>query len=69
MKTYPDIYIFGREVNGRYVEYHGSGDCKTLAEAQRVVQHLQKWETSVGTWKILKYGNPRTIKEDMTHGN
>ncbi|MBO1087188.1 hypothetical protein [Enterococcus mundtii] len=59
--NYPEIFIFGREVNGSYVEYFGNGECHSQVEAYRIVDHLQTSETNVGEWKVLKYGRPQTI--------
>lgn len=68
MLSYPELYILGRQVDGVYVEYlHVSEQADlffdyTIARDER--NHMNKTNMKDGTWEILKYGRPITLKEN-----
>ncbi|MCH4175905.1 MAG: hypothetical protein LKF43_00260 [Streptococcaceae bacterium] len=70
MKSYPEIYILGRMVDGVYVEY-GNDLYRSFVRAEFEAFRrnnkrgfkLVSQAKILGTWKVLDYGRPRTVGE------
>lgn len=63
MKSYPDIYILGRMVDGVYVE-HGTTLYLSFEIADMNRKELQRNNMLSGTWQVLKFGRPRTVRNN-----
>ena len=65
MESYPKVFIFGRKVNGVFLEYHGDGSCHSFELAERARDHLNAWNTKSGQWEILQYGRPKPLMSEL----
>lgn len=65
MISYPEVYVFGRQVNGVYVEYSYRGPYGENEKETVLLEDLHLYNyynQNGGEWKILKYGRPITVE-------